>query len=273
MIRTAAVLGAGTMGAQIAAHLANAGVPVALLDVSREAAADGLKRARALKPDPFFTPEAATRITTGGFEEDLAHACRAEWIVEAIVERLDLKQQLFARVESHRAAGSIVSSNTSGIPVAALADGRGEAFRRHFLGTHFFNPPRYLRLLELIPTADTAGDVRDRVAAFADLQARQRRRGGEGHAQLHRQPSRSLRRAAHLRRAGHGRLHDRGDRCDDRAGARPAAERDLPHARHHRARHPRARRREPGRTRPAGAGAGLRRPATRRRARFAGLDR
>ncbi len=169
MIRTAAVLGAGTMGAQIAAHLANAGVPVALLDVSRDAAADGLKRARALRPDPFFTPEAATRITTGGFEEDLAHACRAEWIVEAIVERLDLKQQLFARVESHRAAGSIVSSNTSGIPVAALADGRGEAFRRHFLGTHFFNPPRYLRLLELIPTADTAGDVRDRVAAFADL--------------------------------------------------------------------------------------------------------
>ena len=167
-IREAAVLGAGTMGAQIAAHFANAGVPALLLDVTREAAREGLERARALKPDPFFTPTTHTLVRTGGFDEDLPLIAGCDWIVEAVVERLDVKQSLFARVETHRRGDAIVSSNTSGIPIAALAEGRSESFRRQFLGTHFFNPPRYLRLLEVIPTPDTDPAVVDTIIAFAD---------------------------------------------------------------------------------------------------------
>src|SRR5262245_54735628 len=167
-MRSASVLGAGTMGAQIAAHLANAGVPVVLLDVTPEAARDGLKRARALKPDPFFTRDAATLITTGGFEHDLKRISATDWIVEAVIEQLDIKQNLFERVEQVRAPGSIVSSNTSGIPIEALAQRRSADFRRHFVGTHFFNPPRYLRLLELIPTPDTDPAVVHTVSRFAD---------------------------------------------------------------------------------------------------------
>src|SRR5215203_6019555 len=117
-IHGAAVLGAGTMGAQIAAHLANAGVPVTLLDLTAAIASDGLRRALALKPDPFFTRETAALITVGGFDHDLEAVAGAEWIVEAVIERLDVKRTLFERLESIRAAGSIVSSNTSGIPIA-----------------------------------------------------------------------------------------------------------------------------------------------------------
>jgi 3-hydroxyacyl-CoA dehydrogenase len=168
MIHSVAVLGAGVMGAQIAAHVANAGVPALLLDVTPEAAAEGLKRARALKPDPFFTPDTAGLITTGSFDRDLSHIGDVDWIIEAIVERLDIKQSLLARVDETRRPGSIVSSNTSGIPLAALADGRSADFRQHFLGTHFFNPPRYLHLLELIPIADTKPAVVDAVTQFAD---------------------------------------------------------------------------------------------------------
>jgi 3-hydroxyacyl-CoA dehydrogenase len=157
------------MGAQIAAHFANAGLPVLLLDVTREAAADGLKRARALKPDPFFTPDAATLIKTGSFDEDLAGIRDADWILEAVVERLDIKQALLARVDQHRRADAIVSSNTSGIPIASIAEGRSDGFRRHWLGTHFFNPPRYLRLLELIPTPETDPRVLDTVAEFGEV--------------------------------------------------------------------------------------------------------
>jgi len=167
-IRQAAVLGAGTMGAQIAAHFANAGIPALLLDVSREAAREGLERAKALKPDPFFTPATHTLIRTGGFDEDLRGISQCDWILEAIVERLDIKRSLFARIEPLRSQDAIVSSNTSGIPISALAEGRSAGFRQHFLGTHFFNPPRYLRLLELIPTPDTDPAVVDAVVAFAD---------------------------------------------------------------------------------------------------------
>jgi len=149
------VLGAGTMGAQIAAHLANAGIPSRLLDVTPKAAADGIARARALKPDPFFTATAHELVRPGGFDEDFAAIAECDWVIEAIVERLDAKQALFERVERHCRRDAIVSSNTSGIPIAALATGRSDAFRRHFLGTHFFNPPRYLRLVEVIPTPDT----------------------------------------------------------------------------------------------------------------------
>ena len=167
VIRSVAVLGAGTMGAQIAAHFANAGVPALLLDVTADAARDGLKRARSLKPDPFFTPDAWKLIATGGFDE-LARIGESDWILEAIVEQLDIKRALLEKVDAARRAGSIVSSNTSGIPIAALAEGRSDDFRRHWLGTHFFNPPRYLHLLELIPTADTSKAIVDAVAAFAD---------------------------------------------------------------------------------------------------------
>ena len=157
------------MGAQIAAHFANSGLLVLLLDVTRDAAADGLKRARALKPDPFFTPDAATLIRTGSFDEDLAGIRDADWILEAVVERLEIKQALLALVDQHRRGDAIVSSNTSGIPIASIADGRSDAFRRHWLGTHFFNPPRYLRLLELIPTSETDPRVLETVAQFADV--------------------------------------------------------------------------------------------------------
>jgi 3-hydroxyacyl-CoA dehydrogenase len=168
MIRSVAILGAGTMGAQIAAHFANAGVPALLLDITADAAKQGLDRARKLKPDPFFTPDAWKLIATGSFDGDLAKIKDADWIMEAVVEQLDVKRALLEKVDQHRSQGSIVSSNTSGIPIAALAEGRSADFRAHWLGTHFFNPPRYLRLLEVIPTADTAKDVVDRVVHFAD---------------------------------------------------------------------------------------------------------
>ncbi len=168
LIRSATVLGAGTMGAQIAAHLANIGVPVLLLDVSAAAARDGLTRAKALKPDPFFTKDAAALITTGSFDDDLARLESSDWVIEAIVERLDIKRGLFERVDRVRRPGSLISSNTSGIPIGALAEGRSADFRRHFLGTHFFNPPRYLKLLEIIPTPDTDPAVVARIAWFGD---------------------------------------------------------------------------------------------------------
>jgi 3-hydroxyacyl-CoA dehydrogenase len=168
-IHSVAVLGAGTMGAQIAAHVASAGVAALLLDVTPDVARDGLKRARGLKPDPFFTPEAAALITTGGFETDLAGIAQVDWIIEAVVEQLDVKRSLLGRVDAVRRPGTIVSSNTSGIPIAALAEGRSDDFRRHWLGTHFFNPPRYLRLLEVIPTGETDPVAVKRVSRFADV--------------------------------------------------------------------------------------------------------
>src|SRR5581483_4149216 len=137
VIRSVAVLGAGTMGAQIAAHFANAGIPALLLDVTIDAAQQGFKRARALKPDPFFTPESPKLISLGSLDADLHRIADADWIIEAIVERLDVKRTLLERVDRVRRAGSIVSSNTSGIPLAALAEGRSDDFRRHWLGTHF----------------------------------------------------------------------------------------------------------------------------------------
>ncbi|PYQ70186.1 MAG: 3-hydroxyacyl-CoA dehydrogenase [Acidobacteria bacterium] len=167
-IRSVAVLGAGTMGAQIAAHFANAGVPALLLDLTAEIARDGLKRARALKPDPFFTSDAAALIAVGGFDGDLKRIAEVDWIMEAVVEQLDVKRALLERVDGARRAGTIVSSNTSGIPIGVLAAGRTDDFRRHWLGTPFFNPPRYLHLLEVIPAADTDPAVVERVSHFAD---------------------------------------------------------------------------------------------------------
>src|SRR5207253_6532830 len=133
----------------------NAGIPALLLDLTVDVAREGLKRARALKPDPFFTPDVAALITTGGLDTDLRRLADVGWIMEAVVEQIDVKRTLLEKVESVRRAGTTVSSNTSGIPIAALAEGRSDDFRRHWLGTHFFNPPRYLHLLEVIPTAET----------------------------------------------------------------------------------------------------------------------
>lgn len=167
-IRSVAVLGAGTMGSQIAAHFANAGVPALLLDVTADAAQQGLKRARGLKPDPFFTPDTSKLVTTGSLDADLPRVADCDWIVEAVVEQLDVKRGLLERVDKTRRQGSIVSSNTSGIPISTLAEGRSDDFRRHWLGTHFFNPPRYLHLLEIIPTPETDPAVVDTVSRFAD---------------------------------------------------------------------------------------------------------
>jgi 3-hydroxyacyl-CoA dehydrogenase len=167
-IRTATVLGAGTMGAQIAAHLANAGIPVWLLDVNAQAAAQGLERARALKPDPFFVPSALTLVRTGSFDDQLQAAATADWVIEAVVERLDIKRSLFEKIDACRAPHTIVSSNTSGIPIGSIVEGRSAAFVAHALGTHFFNPPRYLRLLEVIPTPQTDPAIVAAVSQFAD---------------------------------------------------------------------------------------------------------
>ena len=156
------------MGAQIAAHLANVGLPVLLLDLDADTARDGVNRLLRMSPAPCFLPDTQQLISTGGFDTDLPHLTECDWIIEAVVERLDVKQGLLERVDAYRRADAIVSSNTSGIPIGSLAEGRSGAFARRWLGTHFFNPLRYLRLLELIPTPETDPDVLDTVAEFAD---------------------------------------------------------------------------------------------------------
>ncbi|HJR58657.1 MAG TPA: 3-hydroxyacyl-CoA dehydrogenase NAD-binding domain-containing protein [Vicinamibacterales bacterium] len=169
MIQSAAVLGAGTMGAQIAAHLANAGLPVLLLDVTRDAAESGLERARRIKPDPFFLPEGAALIRTGSFDDGLAEAGKAGWIIEAVLEQLDVKSALFTKLAPHLGAAAIVSTNTSGIPINQVGQGFADAAHRsRFLGTHFFNPPRYLPLVELIPTPATESAVVAELRGFLD---------------------------------------------------------------------------------------------------------
>ncbi len=169
------MLGAGTMGSRIAAHFANAGIPALLLDVvlpgnaNRNAAALlGIENASKQKPISFFTPEAAKLVTPGSFEDNLKDIRRCDWVIEAVTENLDIKRELMAKVSILRTPGSIISTNTSGIPLAAISDGFDHEFRQHFLGTHFFNPPRYLHLLEMIPGAETLPEVLTFVREFAD---------------------------------------------------------------------------------------------------------
>ena len=157
------------MGAQIAAHMANAGLPVLLLDVTPDAASSGLDRARRLRPDPFFLPETASLISTGSFDERLAEAGRTDWIVEAVVENLESKRSLLAGLGPHLGSGTIVTTNTSGIPICQIAEALTGGARRRFLGTHFFNPPRYLPLVEVIPTTQTDPDVVETLRTFLDL--------------------------------------------------------------------------------------------------------
>ncbi len=188
-LRKAAVLGAGVMGSTIAAHLANAGTPVVLLDIVPSAlteeehargltltaptvrnrfAQTGKDRALRAQPAAFFIPQRAQLVTVGNFEDHLGWLADVDWIIEAIVEDLAPKQALLTRVEAHWRPGTIVSTNTSGLPIHQIARGRSEAFCQHFLGTHFFNPPRYLKLLEVTPLPQTAPEVVETVTAWGD---------------------------------------------------------------------------------------------------------
>lgn len=166
--RRVCVLGAGTMGSGIAAHLANLGFEVTLLDVSREAAEAGLERARKAKPPHFYVADRSNRIRLGGIQDNLGWVSEAEWVCEAVVEKLDIKRDLFAALEDVLQPDAMISTNTSGLQIALLAEGRSESFRRRFLGTHFFNPPRYLKLLELIPTEDTDPAVVEAMTGFLE---------------------------------------------------------------------------------------------------------
>ena len=173
-IRRAAVIGAGTMGSGIAGHLANAGVEVVLLDVAgaapdRDSVARGaLERMRSQAPPPLMHPSHAARIATGNIDDHLHRVSDCDWIVEAIVERIDAKRELYDALEVIRRPGSIVSSNTSTLPLALLAERMSPAMRSDFLVTHFFNPVRFMRLLELVRGPDTRPEVIEALARFCD---------------------------------------------------------------------------------------------------------
>ena len=155
-INRVAILGAGTMGARIAAHFANAGVPSFLLDIvppdadapaRNKLAAAGLDAAKKSKPAAFMEPSLARLVTVGNFEDDLNHVATVDWIIEAVVENLEIKRSLLRRVEGIRRPGTIITTNTSGLPVGKIAEGFSDDFLRSWVGTHCFNPPRYMRLL------------------------------------------------------------------------------------------------------------------------------
>ena len=174
-IHKAVVIGSGTMGAAIAAHLANSGVPVTLLDIPSKDSEDknkivkeGWERCLKARPANLMSAELKTFVKLGNLEDDFGAVAEADWICEAIVENLKIKQELMARIDEARKATGIISTNTSGIPVTSIAEGRSKEFRKHFLGTHFFNPPRYLKLLEMIPTKDTDKDVIEFMSWFGE---------------------------------------------------------------------------------------------------------
>ena len=177
-IHKVAILGAGTMGARIAAHFANAGVPSYLLDIvppdadapaRNKIAAAGLDAAKKSKPAAFMDASLARLVTVGNFEDDLKKLAEVDWIIEAVVENLDIKRSLLKRVEAIRKPGTIITTNTSGLPVGKIAEGFSDDFRRAWFGTHFFNPPRYMRLLELIPTPEADRAAIDAVSHFCDV--------------------------------------------------------------------------------------------------------
>jgi len=173
-----AVLGAGTMGARIAAHLANAGIRSFLLDMvppdadgtaRNRIAQAGLEAARKSKPAAFFEPSLAKLITVGNFEDHLQYCAESDWIIEAVVEDLEIKRSLLKKVDAVRRPGTIITTNTSGLPVAKIAEGFPEDFRRCWFGTHFFNPPRYMRLLEIVPTLDTGAEAMRTIQHLCDV--------------------------------------------------------------------------------------------------------
>ena len=173
-IKRVAVLGSGVMGSAIACHVAQCGAEVLLLDLPSEEgprdaiAAGHLKKSLKSKPSPIYSKRFAKRIDTGNFEDDLHKIAQCDWILEVVVERLDIKQQLFEKVEQHRRPGTYITTNTSGIPMAMLVEGRSDDFKAHFCGTHFFNPPRYLQLLEVILAPDTRPEVVEFFMAYGE---------------------------------------------------------------------------------------------------------
>jgi 3-hydroxyacyl-CoA dehydrogenase len=177
-IHRVAILGAGTMGARIAAHFANAGVPSYLLDIvppdadgpaRNKIAAAGLDAAKKAKPAAFMDASLARLVTVGNFEDDLKKLADVDWIIEAVVENLEIKRSLLRRVEAVRKPGTIITTNTSGLPVGKIAEGFSDDFRKAWFGTHFFNPPRYMRLLEIIPTPDADRALIEAVSYFSDV--------------------------------------------------------------------------------------------------------
>lgn len=189
-IKKVAVLGSGVMGSRIACHFANIGLEVLLLDivpkeltpveqqkgktlndavVRNRIVNDSLQAVLKINPSPIYRKSFVKRITTGNFEDNLKDIANYDWIIEAVVERLDIKQQVFEKVEKFRKPGTLITTNTSGIPVHLLAQGRSDDFRKHFCGTHFFNPPRYLRLLEIIPGPETKQDIIDFLFHYGEL--------------------------------------------------------------------------------------------------------
>jgi 3-hydroxyacyl-CoA dehydrogenase len=175
-IKKVAVLGSGVMGSRIACHFANVGLEVLLLDIvprepndaekakglTTESKAvrnrivnDALAFALKSNPAPLYKKSYASRVSTGNFDDDMKRIADCDWVIEVVIERLDIKQQVFANVEKYRKPGTLITSNTSGIPIHLMLEGRSEDFQKHFAGTHFFNPPRYLKLLEVIPTPKT----------------------------------------------------------------------------------------------------------------------
>ncbi len=190
IIKQVAILGSGVMGSRIACLFAGIGIPVLLLDripeelneeekqkgaaltdaaVRNRIVNEALAAAIRSNPSPLYTKDAAKLITTGNFTDNMENISSCDWIIEAVIERLDVKQAIFSEVETHRRAETLVSSNTSGIPIRLMAEGRSEDFKKHFCGTHFFNPPRYLQLLEIIPTPDTDPAVVDFLTWYGDL--------------------------------------------------------------------------------------------------------
>ena len=179
VIKKVAILGSGVMGSRIACHFANIGVQVLLLDiVPKDAPADPKSRNKivndaldfALKssPSPIYLKSFAKRITTGNFDDDMKKIADCDWVIEVVVERLDIKQQVFENVEKFRKSGTLITSNTSGIPIHLMTEGRSDDFKKHFCGSHFFNPPRYLKLLEIIPTKDTSTEVTDFLLEYGE---------------------------------------------------------------------------------------------------------
>ena len=181
-IKKIAVLGSGVMGSRIACHFAGIGLPVLLLDIAPKELPENAKPAEKNKivndalaaaiksnPSPVYTKDVLKKITTGNFTDNMKDIATADWIIEVVVERLDIKQLIFTEVEKYRKPGTLITSNTSGIPIHMMAEGRSEDFKKYFCGTHFFNPPRYLRLLEIIPTAFTDPEIVDFLMNYGDL--------------------------------------------------------------------------------------------------------
>src|SRR3954467_8686169 len=181
-IRKVAVLGAGTMGARIAAHVANAGFSCVLLDIvppgtpadadkatRNKIVAAGYEAAKKSKPAAFADAAFASLVSIGNFDDDLKLISQCDWVIEAVAENLDIKRGLLKKVETLRKPGAIVTTNTSGLPVASIAEGMSEDFRKRWFGTHFFNPPRYMRLLEIIPTPEADAAAIEAVSPFCHV--------------------------------------------------------------------------------------------------------